>query len=1217
MEDPSAQYSQLKSWLLATAAVAVCGPWPGWEISTVAAVAVCIGLFVLARPRGRSRWAWVAVALALMVAGWPTGGGGNRAELASQFDGHARKMLSAGEKIATEPKLIRLLGAAGEAVDPAVLFHALDRSAGTIPGRTIYLVDDRGQIIAWGGEGSSFPHHVRPLGQRQWGVAWSAGSADLWLRNPLLSEGRLVGAVIVSDRAPLRARRAFGMSAGRGHELALGANLEGYEVIGSSVAPGAVIPVTVMPAPPDHPPGVLRWLGWLALAVLAVLFEPGAAVVATALGTWSLLLAPGPAPSLALGVAVIMAGAAVGRVAGRLSSGKAGVLVFAVLTAASLLAVFGQPPLKMSWLPEHLLTPGWGGVWMVALALMVSGLPSLSGGPVSLERRLKAAVLLALLGLILQVIRVPVELSRLGEAGEFVALPRGQIDIAGILPAPPEECRLTDLAPVLAERWRLPDWQTPSQLLLVDGDGAEVSRWGDLAPAGLDVRPLRQWVLDPPGSYSLELAIATAPWSHLGDWRTGLPIESARGEEVWYTVLTRTGEVAASLHTEIEGLDPETAGALFHAGGGWARVEIGDARRLARIERRDQWLVVAVANHPSASTWVVRAAIAMLWALLGFALAVPPTLGRQHLSTFGGRLQLLVAGGVVLPLAILTLFLHQRIADQEIQLEQTRGLDALQAARYTAVHLGGGFAVDDELARWLAEGWGGEVCLWDGVEPIAVSRPDLMVTDVLPELPLAAAYPPFLLGRDDPVITNWRELLVAAGPVDLQGNRLLLHLYRFDPMLSGADLGAVDWLLTGAALSALLALLLTSRVEERLSTSLRELVALARNLLDGEPVEQLRRPRETDLAEVLDAVATMNEEVQQRELSLRHQEELLRITLKTLEPAVVVLEPDGTERFANPSAHRFQEEYGDLFLEQLRSVVEDASIGGSAAKTVQPIPGREVTWRIGVAGVPFPDGDRGLVAVVDDVTDLVRADRLRQLNQMARIVAHEVKNPLTPIRLWIQELEAAKKKGDPELPALLEDACREIADQVDRLRDTASSFSNLVALERWEHEPVDLAALVEELPTGGEVLERRGIEVEYQVESKPALVTGDRQWLRRALANLLQNSLDALGDSPGKVMLRLRAVNDRVIFEIEDTGGGVPEERLPDLFSPHFSSTTSGSGLGLALVQQVAVRCHGGVSAARGARGLIVRLEFPMASSAVAEAEPANEAEGPSRSGGG
>lgn len=318
----------------------------------------------------------------------------------------------------------------------------------------------------------------------------------------------------------------------------------------------------------------------------------------------------------------------------------------------------------------------------------------------------------------------------------------------------------------------------------------------------------------------------------------------------------------------------------------------------------------------------------------------------------------------------------------------------------------------------------------------------------------------------------------------------------------------------------------------------------------------------------------------------------------------MVLEPDGTERFANPSALEFQEKYGDLFLRQLRSVVEDASIGGSAAKTVQPVPGSEVTWRIGVAGVPFPDGARGLVAVVDDVTDLVRADRLQQLNQLARIVAHEVKNPLTPIRLWVQELEAAIKAGDPELTELLEEACSEIADQVQRLQETATSFSNLVALEKWDPEPVDLAKLVAELPTGGEVLERRGITIRYDVEQAPP-VTGDRQWLRRAIANLLQNSLDALAGSPGTVNLRLHSDRDRVVLEIDDTGGGVPDERLPDLFSPHFSSTTSGTGLGLALVQQVVVRCHGSVSATNAERGLRVRLEFPSESSLRVERQDA------------
>ncbi len=67
--------------------------------------------------------------------------------------------------------------------------------------------------------------------------------------------------------------------------------------------------------------------------------------------------------------------------------------------------------------------------------------------------------------------------------------------------------------------------------------------------------------------------------------------------------------------------------------------------------RQGQWLVVAVSHYPSVSDWVVRSAIALLWALMGTLVALPPTIGKQHLSTFGGRLRLLVAGGVVVPYA--------------------------------------------------------------------------------------------------------------------------------------------------------------------------------------------------------------------------------------------------------------------------------------------------------------------------------------------------------------------------------------------------------------------------------------------------------------------------------------------------------------------------------------------------------------------------------------
>jgi signal transduction histidine kinase len=126
------------------------------------------------------------------------------------------------------------------------------------------------------------------------------------------------------------------------------------------------------------------------------------------------------------------------------------------------------------------------------------------------------------------------------------------------------------------------------------------------------------------------------------------------------------------------------------------------------------------------------------------------------------------------------------------------------------------------------------------------------------------------------------------------------------------------------------------------------------------------------------------------------------------------------------------------------------------------------------------------------------------------------------------------------------------------------------------------------------VLGRRGITVATDLPDRGrAVVTADRQWLRRALANLVQNSIDALGDGPGKIDIRVATQDDEVIFEIEDTGGGVAAEQLGELFSPQFSTTAAGSGLGLALVHQVVVRCQGEVEAANGPNGLRIRIVFP------------------------
>ncbi len=1178
------------SWWAALAVLVITAPWPGWHPGPLVVLAAATLGLGAARPRGRALWAWAMLAPAIVAALDVAAPQPSETELASGFSRHAIAMRSDAETLVTTPRLQQLVTAAGEALDPSEPFRILETAARGRPGRTVYLADDRGRLVAWSGASRAYPFEERPLGMRRWSLSWSTREAVLTLREPILVDGRLAGAISVADATPLTADAMWGMGGGRGWQLCLGHDANAVSVTSPDV-PGLHVPVVVEEVDRLRPLSGWTAAAWGVFLVAALTAAPAVGMAACAAATAAVVAGPGPSTLEIVAVLILAWGAAVGRVGSRLPPAAARwmVSVAAAVGAASTLAV--RHPALASWLPDHLLRPGWGVVWVLAAAWALSAWPSLRRtSPLTLGLALVLAAGVAVVGLGLALIRIPLELVDAAQGLAEEGPGPGALDVESLMPAPAADVDVADLAVALAERWGLGRRVVPTQLRLVGPGDAEWSRWGDLSGVGAtDVE--RRWSLAGWPGLALVLRSATGPWRWLGDWRD-TPAGAAGGARV--AVFTRAGAVAATFHEEIRALAPEVAGRLFHAETGWALVRVGESLQPARVVRHGDWLVATVARSPAAAVWALKTAMASIWGLLGLLLVRPPGFDRDQLTTFGGRLRMLVAVGVVLPLVILTLFLHLRLVSEERRLEQVFGLEGLRSARYTTVYLAGGVPADDDLARWLATGWGGEAALFDGAEVTAVSRPDLMQTGVLPELPAEEAYISYLLGRDDTIVVREPERLVAAGPVQLEDRRLLLQLYRVDPVRAREGPGAVDWLLTGAVLAALVVLVVTGRIEQRLSASLRNLVRLADTLLRGEPPGDVARPPETDLAGVLDAVRSMHEEVRRREASLRHQEELLRVTLSTLAPAVMVLETDGTVRFANPAAERLLEAERSMVLACVRETAGDDRPGGDAAvRTVSPRPGEETRWRVGVADAPLPDGRRGLIAVVDDVTDLVQADRLRQLNQLARIVAHEVKNPLTPIRLWVQELDEARRRSEP-LDALVDEASREISSQVDRLQETANSFSNLVALEQWTPETVDLVALTDEVVRGFAVVERRGVRLERDAPEAPVPVTGDRQWLRRAVSNLLRNSLDAIGDTPGSVHLSVRAEDGTAVLEVADSGGGVPDDQLLELFEPHFSTTSGGSGLGLALVRHIAARCHGRVTATNGRDGLIVRLELPL-----------------------
>ena len=111
-------------------------------------------------------------------------------------------------------------------------------------------------------------------------------------------------------------------------------------------------------------------------------------------------------------------------------------------------------------------------------------------------------------------------------------------------------------------------------------------------------------------------------------------------------------------------------------------MEVGGKRHPARIVRDRAWLVARIAHVPSVATWIVRGLLAVLWVLVAMAVAKPPRLTHEGTATFGGRLRLLVAGAVIVPLAALALVLQIRISGQEAETERALGLDAFRAVRY-------------------------------------------------------------------------------------------------------------------------------------------------------------------------------------------------------------------------------------------------------------------------------------------------------------------------------------------------------------------------------------------------------------------------------------------------------------------------------------------------------------------------------------------------------
>ena len=364
----------------------------------------------------------------------------------------------------------------------------------------------------------------------------------------------------------------------------------------------------------------------------------------------------------------------------------------------------------------------------------------------------------------------------------------------------------------------------------------------------------------------------------------------------------------------------------------------------------------------------------------------------------------------------------------------------------------------------------------------------------------------------------------------------------------------------------------------------------------------------------------MTADLQTINVELERRRRYIETILANMTAGVVSIDDAGTVTTINEAAERL------LGLES-RSAVGRPLAEVFARRALAPA--RELVAELRAAGTrPFPPsrlerqmklvtGGRALTIVLtatmlrdnagqplgallffEDVTEIVKVQRMEAWREVARRIAHEIKNPLTPIQLSAQRLHkryAAQLKGDG---TLFEECTRTIVRQVEELKTLVNEFATFARLPAGEHTPEDLNAVVEEAM----VLFREGHrKIRFTFDADPALplLPVDREGIKRALINVLDNAVAACEAAAAERRIDVRTSYNRthgiVTIEIADTGCGIAPELRPRLFEPYFSSKQGGTGLGLAIVSTIVADHQGFVrvkeNEPRGSRFII---ELPV-----------------------
>lgn len=424
--------------------------------------------------------------------------------------------------------------------------------------------------------------------------------------------------------------------------------------------------------------------------------------------------------------------------------------------------------------------------------------------------------------------------------------------------------------------------------------------------------------------------------------------------------------------------------------------------------------------------------------------------------------------------------------------------------------------------------------------------------------------------------------------------------------------------LTLALLVALLsAFLLAFILSERLAAPLATLARGTRAVAQGDFSERIPVESRDELGVLTQSFNTMTQQLSEaRQSAERHEAELARANvyleslLAHLSAGVMSFDRQMRLRSANPSAGVILEtDLAAMFDVGLRDWTAHEPALAPVASAIEAAFHNEKTpeWEQQITlsqggvdkalllrGTTLGSAtEGGFVVVFDDITHVVQAQRHAAWSEVARRLAHEIKNPLTPIQLSAERLQFKLASKLPAAEAeMLGRSTRLIVEQVAALKSMVDAFSQYARSPEPRVQALDLNQLAREILG---LYESIGKIIHLELAAGLPPVMGDSRLLRQVFHNLLQNAQDALGEmSNPRIVIRSEDTGERIRLSIEDNGSGFPDHLLQRAFEPYVTTKQKGTGLGLSIVKKI-IEDHGGSVTIANLKphGARVSIEFP------------------------